>query len=235
MIRTVVDEGVDVVLLDRPATRNALTAAMWRDLAEAVTRLDRAPTDAPVVLRGADGYFSSGADLAALAHARTDRHRAAAFTTAVVGALLALHRARRRTVALVDTGAAGGGVEIMLACDVRVTTGPVGLVFPFGGHGVSLDGFTAWRLTGLVGARDAARLTDGVHRVPDAEVRRLGLVDATVTGPAAAADLARGRPAAHRWPGLAGGEVAAASRAAAPMVASLLPGPAPVDPPAGIR
>lgn len=222
MIRTVVDDGVDVVLIDRPAARNACTVAMWRELAGAVRRLDRAAGNAPIVVRGAAGYFCSGADLSALAEARTGATAAAEFADAVVTALLALHTARRPTVALVDTGAAGGGVEIMLACHARTATGPVSLVFPFGRHGVRPDAFTAWRLAMVAGEERAAELTNGMHRLDGGAAVDAGLVDAVVTGPAGAATVPV--PATTRWPVLTEGGEAARQHAAAPLVASLLAG-----------
>jgi enoyl-CoA hydratase/carnithine racemase len=164
------------VLIDRPARRNALTLDMWRTLPEQVTRLAE-QTTGPVHLMGAGGYFCSGADLDALAWARHGEAEAVEFVTAVVGCLMRLHTLDRQVVAVVEGGAAGGGVEIMAACDRRVAIGSPCLVFPFGHHGIELDGLTRWRLGQIVGEDEARRLLDGRHVVEADEARRLGLFD----------------------------------------------------------
>lgn len=165
-----------VVLIDRPERRNALTLEMWRELPEQVARLAEQATG-PVYLVGAGGYFCSGADLDALAFARRGEVEAVEFVTAVVGCLMRLHTLDREVVAVVEGGAAGGGVEIMAACDRRVAIGSPRLVFPFGHHGIELDALTRWRLGQIVGEHEARRLVDGRHVVELDEARQLGLFD----------------------------------------------------------
>lgn len=218
------------VLLERPHRRNALTRELWQDVAEVVQGLGTAGVpDDPLYLMGSGGYFCSGADLGALAHARTGPEQAQEFVHDVVRALLTLHAVDREVVAVVEGGAAGGGVEIMVACDRRVAVGSPSFVFPFGQHGMQLDGLTRWRLPQLVGAEEAERLVDGRHVVDTTEALRLGLVDehhptlaAFVQAETARAQAAAGR--AHR-PGsgeryLSGLEEVgdAIPRAAAPML-----------------
>lgn len=164
------------ILLDRPERRNALTLPMWQALGARVLELaDR--TTGPLYLMGAGGYFSSGADLDALAWARSDEEHAREFVEGVVTCLLRLHLTDREVVAVVEGGAAGGGVEIMAACDRRVAIGAPRLVFPFGHHGMELDGLTRWRLTRLVGEVEAARLVNGRHVLDAEEATGLGLFD----------------------------------------------------------
>ncbi|WP_147899775.1 enoyl-CoA hydratase/isomerase family protein [Serinicoccus profundi] len=207
-VRVVEGERGTTVVLDRPARRNALTLPMWRQLAEVVA--DQGGPQDPVggerpdalVITGAGGYFCSGADLDTLAWAREDPAHAAEFVDAVVTALLTIHVSSRPVVALVEGGAAGGGVEIMAACDSRVALGAPTLVFPFGRHGMTLDDFTRWRLDLLVGSSTAQRLVDGHHVVGAEEARELGLFDGsppdaalpTSSGPAVGLALDRSHP-----------------------------------------
>lgn len=163
------------VLLDRPARRNALTLGLWVELGRLVRELGDGA--GPLYLCGAGGYFCSGADLDALRWAREAPEQADEFVTGVVQCLLTIHAVDREVVAVVEGGAAGGGVEIMAACDRRVVVGDATLVFPFGHHGMSLDDFTRWRLHRLVGPAAAERLVDGRHVVGVDEAARLGLVD----------------------------------------------------------
>lgn len=181
-----------VLLLDRPGRRNALTLPMWRALGEQVRRVGQ-DSAAPLYLLGAGGYFCSGADLRTLARARESGRRAQEFCETVVTALLAVHAARREVVAVVEGGAAGGGVEIMAACDRRVAVGSPALVFPFGRHGMRLDGLTRWRLESLVGAGETARLVDGHHSLAADEASRIGLLEERHTSMAAVVRAEAGR------------------------------------------
>lgn len=214
----------DTVVLDRPARRNALTLAMWQDLATLV-REHGDDTSGPLYLLGADGYFCSGADLGALAHARSDAQRSRTFVHAVVESLLTIHTVQREVVAVIENGAAGGGVEIMAACDRRVAIGTPTLVFPFGHHGMTLDDFTRWGLHRLVGDAEAERLVDGRHVVPFEEARDLGLFDeqqeslqAFERSDAARSGLAPAAGYLREGESLAG----AIERAAAPMLAAFV-------------
>lgn len=164
------------VVLDRPGRRNALTLPLWRELG-ALVRSAATGSAAPLYVVGAGGYFCSGADLDALRWARAAPEHADDFVEGVVECLLSLHGVAREVVAVVEGGAAGGGVEIMVACDRRVAIGTPSLLFPFGEHGMQLDAFTRWRLHRLVGATQAERLVDGRHVVPAEEALSTGLVD----------------------------------------------------------
>lgn len=230
----------ETIVLDRPERRNALTLPMWRALgslvrsadergrAEAATPGAGAPSEGePLYVVGAGGYFCSGADLGALRWARESPEHADDFVSGVVECLLSLHTTGREVVAVVEGGAAGGGVEIMLACDRRVAIGAPSLVFPFGTHGMTLDDLTRWRLHQLVGADEAERLVDGRHVVACEEALALGLLDGRydTLEDLAAAEAARRRDAGG--PGVAAegesylrpGETPeqAVRRAAAPM------------------
>lgn len=223
----------DTILLANPRRRNALTLDMWRRLGELTGTLP--PSPEPLYVVGAAGYFCSGADLAALRHARTTREHAAEFGHAVVTSLLGLHLLEREVVAVVEGGAAGGGVEIMAACDSRVAVGDPSLVFPFGQHGMALDDLTRWRLEQLVGPEQTGRLLQGRQVLTTDEAAALGLFDARVdsldqvvaAGPAGTWAAPGATPG--RYP-VGRGHAAlqdAVRRAAAPMLAALAPDPRP--------
>ena len=182
MIRIDDDDDLRVVTLDRPERRNALTPAALSDLADAV-----ADTDAPVVyLRGAGEAFCAGADLSVVAELADDgdvesfvrRGRATADAIASASSVV---------VAGVDGPARGGGVELALACDLRVATPAATFAEP----GVEFGLFGAWggtaRLPEIVGLGDALDLSLS-GRVLDAEAaHRIGLVSRVVDRPGAVA------------------------------------------------
>ena len=182
MVRIDDDGDLRVVTLSRPERRNALTPAALSDLADAV-----ADTDAPVVyLRGAGEAFCAGADLSVVAELADDgdvesfvrRGRATADAIASASSVV---------VAGVDGPARGGGVELALACDLRVATPAATFAEP----GVEFGLFGAWggtaRLPEIVGLGDALDLSLS-GRVLDAEAaHRIGLVSRVVDRPEAVA------------------------------------------------
>lgn len=186
MIRVDDDGDVRTVTLDRPAARNALTPSALADLADAVTG-----ADAPVVLlRGAGEAFCAGADLPTVAEVANDDGEgdAEAFVERGQRTADAIEDAESVVVAGVDGPARGGGVELALACDLRVATPDA----TFAETGVQLGLFGAWggtvRLPEIVGMGEALDLALS-GRVVDAEAAlRMGLVSRVVVDPRAVAD-----------------------------------------------
>jgi enoyl-CoA hydratase len=185
MLRVDDDGDVRVITLDRPAARNALTPAALDALADAVTD---APT--PVVyVHGADDAFCAGADLETVAEtAAAGEAAAAAFAERGQRAMRAIEDSDAAVVAGVDGAARGGGVELALACDLRVASPDATFAEP----GVTFGLFGAWggtvRLPEAVGASHAADLSLS-GRVVDAEAaKEMGLVSRVVPDPRTVAD-----------------------------------------------
>jgi len=183
MIRSEADGDLRIVTLDRPAHRNALTP-------EALSALEEAVADcaAPVVyLRGAGEAFCAGADLSSVADV-ADSRDVEPFVRRGQRAADAIEEASSVVVAGVDGAARGGGVELALACDLRVATPDA----TFGEPGVTFGLFGAWggtvRLPEVVGMGEALDLSLS-GRVVDAEAAlRMGLVSRVVEEPRAVAE-----------------------------------------------
>lgn len=182
-----VDDGGDVriVTLDRPAARNALTPEALEDLAAAVTD----PPGTVVLLRGAGEAFCAGADLPTVAAVAGDPDRdAAAFVERGQRAARALAETDAAVVAGIDGPARGGGVELALACDLRVATPGA----TFAESGVRLGLFGAWggtaRLPEVVGQGAALDLALSGRVVDATEARRMGLVSRIVEDPRTVAE-----------------------------------------------
>jgi enoyl-CoA hydratase len=182
MIRTRVDGDVRTVVLDRPERRNALTGGALRALSGAID----AATEPVLYLRGAGEAFSAGADLEMVSSLESEAD-ARAFIEHGQQVANALAGYEGVTVAGVDGPARGGGVELALACDVRVATPAA----TFAETGVDLGLFGAWggthRLPAIVGRGVAMDITLS-GRVVDAEAAlRMGLVSRILERPHAAA------------------------------------------------
>jgi enoyl-CoA hydratase len=176
---------------------NALSAELLDTLGEVVAEL-AADLPGAVVLWGGPRIFAAGADISELgeptAAAVVDRFHS------VAGALASLPRV---TIAAVNGYALGGGLELALACDLRVASDTAKLGLPEVLLGVLPGGGGTQRLPRLIGpARAKQMLFTGRHVGAD-EALSFGLVDRVVPGDAGdealsmAAEMARGPLAAH--------------------------------------
>jgi len=181
-IRTARNRDVLAVTIDRPERRNALTSDALGELANAV-----AGATAPVLcLAGEGSAFCAGADLDTVDTLDGERAREFARLGQAVADALADYDGA--TVAAIDGAARGGGVELALACDVRVCTPRS----TFAESGVTLGLFGAWggtgRLVDAVGTSAAMDLSLS-GRVLDAdEALRTGLVSRVVDDPRTVAE-----------------------------------------------
>jgi enoyl-CoA hydratase/carnithine racemase len=181
MIQSRVEEGLRVLVFDRPERRNALTPAGLDALETALA----AATEPVVYLTGAGSAFCAGADLSVVDS--LDREEAASFARRGQRVTRELAGYDGAVVAGVDGPARGGGVELALACDLRVGTPAAS----FAESGVEHGLFGAWggtvRLPRVVGEGIAMDLSLS-GRVLDAdEARRVGLLSRVVEDPRAVA------------------------------------------------
>jgi enoyl-CoA hydratase/carnithine racemase len=194
MIRVEDRDDVRVVTIDRPEKRNALAPETLEDLRAAVTG-----AETPVVhLTGAGGAFSAGADFDSV-EAAAEADDAEAFVRRGQETMTAIEDAESVVVAGVDGPARGGGVELALACDVRVATPDA----TFAETGVRLGLFGAWggthRLPAVVGLGDAMDLSLSGRTLDAEDAHRIGLVQRVVDEPLAVSEeLAGNDPAALR-------------------------------------
>jgi enoyl-CoA hydratase/carnithine racemase len=117
------DGPVATVTLDNPPKLNALTVAMWKDLARVMRELSADDTLRCVVLRGAgDQAFAAGADIAEFATVRSTRAQGVGYHREhVYGALQAVAECRHPVVAMIHGPCVGGGLELACQCDLRIS------------------------------------------------------------------------------------------------------------------
>lgn len=112
-------DGILQVTLDRPKVRNALNAAMRREIAAALAPVNADPTIRAVVITGAgDHAFCAGQDLGEAME--FDPSRASEWVAALSAFYASLRNLDKPCVAAVNGVAAGAGIQIALLCDIRV-------------------------------------------------------------------------------------------------------------------
>lgn len=169
------DGGVAVVTIDRPEKRNALNAAVRRELVRAVDELERDAAVRVLVLTGAgDRAFVAGADIGEFAERTPLEQREAMTGTRAFEAVAACGKP---TIAMINGFALGGGCELALACDVRVAADTAQLGQPEVNLGIIPGGGGTQRLPRVVGMGQAMRLVLSGDLVDAAEALRIGLVD----------------------------------------------------------
>ena len=167
-----------LLTFDRPEALNAVNAAVLDDLERAVDRL--AGTDAVrvVVLTGAGRAFVGGGDIAHMGALTPDEGERFVYRGQAL--LRRLERLRQVSIAAVNGWALGGGLEIALACDLRIAAETAELGVPE----VSVGLIPGWggtqRLVRLLGRGVAKDLVFTGRRVPAAEALALGLVNRVV-------------------------------------------------------
>ena len=178
-IAVAIEGPVATVTLNRPDKLNAFTVEMVRELSEALTMLGRAEPVRAIVLTGAGRAFCAGADVGLLKELieRQDEPRGRALVDGMRQVAHAIREAPQPVLCSVNGVAAGGGANLVLACDLRIAadTAQIGQVFMK--IGLHPDWGGAYFLPRLVGASKALELFLGADMVDAGEALRLGLVN----------------------------------------------------------
>lgn len=167
-------EGVVWVTLDRPAARNALSRAVNVELRRLAGELAADRSVRAVVLTGRGDAFCAGADL------KERRGVPAAdsgpFIDAISGAIDAWARLPHVTIGALNGSAYGGGLELALACDLRVIVEGAELGLTEVRLGIMPGAGGTQRLPRLVGVAAAKEMILLGRRIPAARAKELGLV-----------------------------------------------------------
>jgi 2-(1,2-epoxy-1,2-dihydrophenyl)acetyl-CoA isomerase len=184
-------DGIAVITFDGPSRRNALAKSTMEDLLTAVRAAADDDGTRAVVVTGASGFFSAGADLKSGRPGRAGVGGVADRLATIQVALDIVHRMPKPVVAAVEGGAVGVAWSLVLASDLVVAGADAYFLGPFIQRGLVPDGGAAWFLVRAVGAQRAAELLMLPDRLPAVRAEALGLVNRVVpTGEALAEALA---------------------------------------------
>jgi 2-(1,2-epoxy-1,2-dihydrophenyl)acetyl-CoA isomerase len=179
---SVLEDGVLTLTLNRAEARNAMSEAMNQALAEQLASAELNPAIKCVVLTGAGKGFCSGGDVKAMSN-RGARgaitvdeaiHRQRVNQRETVGRLFKMPKP---TLAALPGAAAGAGLALALACDLRIMATTAFMTTAFARVGFSGDFGGTYFLTQLVGSAKARELYYLSDRVSAEEALRLGVVN----------------------------------------------------------
>jgi 2-(1,2-epoxy-1,2-dihydrophenyl)acetyl-CoA isomerase len=165
--------------LNRPARRNALLPALARGLAQEIEQIEEQGEARVILLSGAGGHFCAGLDLhwldslGEIPDVADLQHGLGDFQSAI----LAIVRCPIPVVAVVQGSAAGFGLDLALACDMRLAGTSATFSSAFARMGLVPDGGSTFTLPRLVGVGRALRLLMTDQRVDAQAALSVGLVE----------------------------------------------------------
>jgi len=178
-----------VVTINRPDVRNAMSREVLQKLKESVKRLSRQDGLRALVITGAgDKAFSAGADLKE--RQGMTKEETLAFVAELQETFQEIAELPMPTIAAMNGDAFGGGMELALACDIRVLAVDATVGLTECAFGITPGAGGTQRLPRLVGFSGAADLIFGARRVKAEEALTLGLVDYLAQGAQDARDMA---------------------------------------------
>lgn len=190
-IDCVVEGSVARVTINRPRVRNAMTLAMWKGMAATFDELGRDAEIRAIILTGAGGHFSVGADVSEFGTVRRDAAESTAYEVAVDACSDAIAGAPQPVIAVLEGYCLGGGCHLAMACDFRFAHADAELGIPSANLSIVYGVRSTRRLLSLVGVTNAKRILYTAERMKAPEALTVGLVDRVSDGPMAdAADLA---------------------------------------------
>ena len=203
-----VKDGIATLTLNRPERLNALGDTLREDLHDAVMRASEDDQVRVMIVTGAGKGFCSGGDVKAMNERKTqggERPLAEKVAPGRDRTVLALRDTPKPVIAAVNGAAAGAGMNLALACDIRLASTAAKFAQAFVRRGLHPDWGGTYFLPRVVGVAKAAELIWTGEIIEATEALRLGIVSAVHAPedlmPAAhalAAKIAAGPPVAIR-------------------------------------
>ena len=178
-----VEDSIATLTFNRPERLNALSTPIMEGLLHGLPRLAGDPAVKVVVLTGAGRAFCAGGDVKSMAEDGGERRSVVEATTHLRSRMEVsriLHELPKPTIAMINGPAAGAGLALALACDLRIAGVSARLVTAFVRVGFSGDFGGSWFLTRLVGTAKARELYFTGRPVDAEEALKLGLVNRVV-------------------------------------------------------
>lgn len=176
-IECTVESGVAVVMLNRPAVRNAVTLSMWKDVARIFRTLGEKRDVRAIILTGAGGNFSVGADVSEFSIVRSNAQDSADYEIAVDASSEAIAGVPQPVIAAIEGYCLGGGCHLSMACDFRFAGPTAEIGIPSANLSIVYGVQSTKRLLALVGLTAAKRILYTAERLGPSEALSIGLVD----------------------------------------------------------
>jgi enoyl-CoA hydratase len=169
-----VTDGIGVIRLNRPNQRNALSIENLRELDATLSSLLHHSDLKSVIVTGTDNVFAAGADLRELVN--LDSSSALEFAKLGQRVFQRIADARQTTIAAINGYCMGGGLDLALACDIRIASPQAVFSHPGTRRGIITGWGGTQRLPRIIGRTRAIELFATARRLSSEEALFLGLV-----------------------------------------------------------
>ena len=177
LIEMVLDGPIATLTLNRKEKRNALSEAMWQEIADQTNRAAQNASIKVLIVRGTDASaFSAGADIAEFDRVHKSAKTAQAYQQVVDTAYEALATFPKPTIAMIQGVCFGGGCALSLCCDLRYADFTASFCIPPAKLGLVYSLKETKRLADLVGPSKAKEMLMGAYTVDSDEALRIGLI-----------------------------------------------------------
>jgi enoyl-CoA hydratase len=177
-VKVVKDGPITTLLLNRPDQMNALNGALFNDLDDIISEIEKDKQARVVILTGEGRAFIAGADIKEMS--QKDAAQMRQFTAHGQKVLRRLEKLDKPVIAAINGFALGGGMEAALACDIRIASERARFGLPEVKLGIFPGLGGTQRLTRLVGKGAASELIFCGDIIDPATALRLGIIDRVV-------------------------------------------------------
>lgn len=169
--------AIATVVVNRPRVRNAITLAMWSEIARTTEGLAKDESIRAVVYRGAGtDAFASGADISEFAEQRKDTETTRRYGAAWEAAYSAVRECPKPTVAMIYGYCMGGAMAVAMACDLRFAAEGAKFGIPAARLSIVYGADPVGQLVDLVGPAYAKDILFSARAVGDREALAIGFI-----------------------------------------------------------
>lgn len=173
-----VKDGIATITMFRPEAMNALNEKVLRELKEAIASLNEDTSVRAVIITGEGSAFVAGADIKTMLNA--DLAEGEEYTRFGQEVMNDIERLQKPVIAAINGYALGGGLELALACDIRIASTEARMGFPEVGLGIFPGFGGTQRTTWLIGKGKACELIFTGDHITAEQAAHIGLVNRVV-------------------------------------------------------
>ena len=171
------DSSIATVVLNRPRMRNAISLAMWTEIARVTRALGDDEEVRAIVYRGAGRQaFASGADISEFEEQRRDTASSLNYGAATEAAYTAIRQCPKPTVAMIFGYCMGGAMAVAMACDLRFAAEGSRFGIPAARLNIIYPPSSVGQLVDLVGPAHAKDILFSARAVDDREALAMGFI-----------------------------------------------------------
>ena len=167
--------GLAIITIHRPQAKNALTANMWDQLAKIALQVLGNPKNKVLILRGSGENFTAGSDIKEFNSISLEKAEEA--FVHMEKTISTIEHLPIPTIGVINGPAMGAGLELALACDIRIGSEKAKLGIPVGKLGITLNNKFAQRLVQLLGPSTTKDLVFTGRMFKAEEAFKIGLLN----------------------------------------------------------